>query len=205
MVWHRNALRIYRALLLGYPAEFRHEYGEDMEARFAVRIKAESSFRLWPEVLADVMTTAPKEHLLILAADLRYCVRVLGRSPGFVFAALLAVILGLSATTTVFSLMIGTSKKSEDPPARYELCTRAESRPGAGTGRSRPVSILTRPLTTWRLHQCEGVKVAVAVLLASIVKVQIFSVPVLAHASDHPENVEPAFADAVSTTTVPDT
>ena len=105
MVWHRNAVRIYRFLLLGYPAEFRNEYGEEMETLFAARMKAESSFRLWPEVLADVVTTVPKEHLSIIAADLRYCLRVLGKSPGFVFAALLAIILGLCATTTVFSLI----------------------------------------------------------------------------------------------------
>jgi putative ABC transport system permease protein len=48
---------------------------------------------------------APREHLHILAADLRYGVRVLAKTPGFVFAALLAIVLGVSATTTVFSLI----------------------------------------------------------------------------------------------------
>ncbi len=54
---------------------------------------------------ADMMTTSPREHVSILAGDLRYCLRVLQKSPGFVCAALLAIILGVSATTTVFSLI----------------------------------------------------------------------------------------------------
>jgi putative ABC transport system permease protein len=105
MVWRQNALRAYRALLLAYPAEFRHEYGEEMEHLFAMRLEREPRLRLWLEVLADVVLTAPREHLQILAGDLRYGARVLAKAPGFVFAALLAIVLGVSATTTVFSLI----------------------------------------------------------------------------------------------------
>ena len=36
MVWRRNALRAYRALLFFYPVEFRQEYGGEMEALFAM-------------------------------------------------------------------------------------------------------------------------------------------------------------------------
>jgi hypothetical protein len=47
MAWHRAALRLYRALLFLYPAEFRHEYGEEMELLFAVRLRSESPLRVW--------------------------------------------------------------------------------------------------------------------------------------------------------------
>ena len=105
MVWRRNALRAYRALLFVYPAEFRNEYREEMEHLFAMRLEREPHLLLWLEILADAALTAPMEHLHILGSDLRYAARVLVRTPGFVFAALLAIVLGVSATTTVFSLI----------------------------------------------------------------------------------------------------
>ncbi|HLN00549.1 MAG TPA: ABC transporter permease [Bryobacteraceae bacterium] len=49
--------------------------------------------------------TSLGEHLHILAADLRRSARVLTKAPGFVFAALLAIVLGVTSTTVVFSLI----------------------------------------------------------------------------------------------------
>ncbi|MDR3702183.1 MAG: ABC transporter permease [Candidatus Sulfopaludibacter sp.] len=105
MGWRRNALKTYRALLFLYPAEFRNEFREEMERLFAMRLASESRVRVWLETLADVAFTAPREHLHILAADLRHGARGLGKTPGFVFAALLAVVLGVCSATTVFSLV----------------------------------------------------------------------------------------------------
>src|SRR5947208_2186521 len=105
MIWRRNALRLYRALLFAYPAEFRHEYGEEMEHLFASRFGEEPQVRLWLEVLADVMITAPREHLEILAADLRHSARLLVKAPAFTFVALFAIALGVGAATAVFSLI----------------------------------------------------------------------------------------------------
>jgi putative ABC transport system permease protein len=95
----------YRALLFVYPAEFRHEYGAEMERLFALRLQNEPPLRVWLETLADAAVTAPREHLHILAADLRHGARALSKTPGFIFAALLAIVLGVCATTTVFSLV----------------------------------------------------------------------------------------------------
>ncbi|SPE43565.1 conserved membrane hypothetical protein [Candidatus Sulfopaludibacter sp. SbA3] len=105
MVWRQNALKAYRALLFAYPAEFRHEYGEEMEQLFAMRLDSEPPVRLWLEVLADAALTAAREHLHILAADIRHGARVLAKTPKFVLTALFAIVLGVSATTTVFSLI----------------------------------------------------------------------------------------------------
>jgi hypothetical protein len=105
MVWRPNVHKTYRALLFLYPAEFRHEYGEEMERLFAQRLQTEPHVRLWLEALSDVALTAPKEHLLILAADLRHSVRALRKTPAFVMAAMFEIVLGVCATTTVFSLV----------------------------------------------------------------------------------------------------
>jgi len=98
-------LRIYRALLLAYPSEFRHEYGREMEELFADRLRVEAPARVWLAALGDLLTSAPREHLAILAADLRVGLRMLAKSPVVTMVALLAMAIGIGATTAVFSLV----------------------------------------------------------------------------------------------------
>jgi predicted permease len=105
MVWHQNAIRTYRLLLRAYPAEFRHEYGEEMESVFASRLAVEPVVRIWLEVLTDIFLTASVEHFHVFASDLRQSIRSLIKSPGFLVVSLLAMMLGVGATTTVFSLL----------------------------------------------------------------------------------------------------
>jgi predicted permease len=105
MVWRPSALKIYRALLLAYPAEFRDEYADEMERLFAERLAHEPPAGLWLEVLADTAMTAPREHFHILAGDLRHSLRLFAKAPAFVSAALLALALGVGAAITIFSLI----------------------------------------------------------------------------------------------------
>ena len=49
--------------------------------------------------------TSLGEHLRILASDLQRGARVLAKAPGFVTAALLTIVLGVTSTTVVFSLI----------------------------------------------------------------------------------------------------
>ena len=59
---------------------------------------------LWLRIVADTSVSAAIVHWDILAQDLRYSARTLGRSPGFAITALVVVSLGVGATTAAFSL-----------------------------------------------------------------------------------------------------
>jgi putative ABC transport system permease protein len=105
MPLYPKELRIYRTLLQAYPAEFRHEYGREMEQLFVDRLSVEPPLRVWLAALGDLAIAAPREHLAILRADVRVGLRMLGKSPFTTFVALLAMALGIGATTAVFSLV----------------------------------------------------------------------------------------------------
>src|SRR5262245_15023915 len=100
--------RVYRLLLHCYPASFQHEYGAEMEAIFARRLRAAPGFAgrtaLLIATVGEVAVNAAIVHADILRQDLRYIARTLRRTPAFALTAVVVVALGIGATTAAFSV-----------------------------------------------------------------------------------------------------
>ena len=101
--------RVFRILMRMLPAEFRADYGRDMESHFrAERREAEGAtgvLRLWWATAIDMLRTAPGEHLDILGRDVSYAVRMLARRPALTTATVLTLALGIGANTAIFSVV----------------------------------------------------------------------------------------------------
>ena len=100
---------LYRALLLLYPSSFRGQYGQEMSAVFARRLKTVSNplawLLLWMETLLDVFVTAVQTHWDLLVQDVRYAFRAVRRAPGFAITVVLVAAIGVGATTAAYTLI----------------------------------------------------------------------------------------------------
>jgi putative ABC transport system permease protein len=103
--------RFFRALMRLLPAEFRADYGREMESQFRAEQREAAGvtgmMRLWVATLGDVLRTAPAEHLDILSRDLSYAIRMLARRPALALATVMTLALGIGANTAIFSVVNG--------------------------------------------------------------------------------------------------
>ncbi len=129
-------MRFYRALLRLYPAGFRAEYGDELQAVFAERSREYTGplagLRLALAALGDVMPNAIAAHWDVLVQDLRYAWRSLSRTPGFAVTAILVVALGVGANTAAFSLADFALVRPLPFPEPDRLVKLWQSTPGYG-------------------------------------------------------------------------
>src|SRR5216683_682679 len=108
----RRATKRFRMLLRLLPAEFRGDFGPEMEQVF-VELREEAAreggkmgvWRLWWETAKGIFTTAPREHLSMLRQDSTFALRMMRKNLGFTIAAIIVLGLGIGANTAIFSVV----------------------------------------------------------------------------------------------------
>ena len=113
--FERAVRRVYRALLVGYPAAFRNEMGLDVEETFVDRLRASrrggalTTAGFLAVAVADVIGSGIRERFTTLLRspqmfywqDVRYALRLMRKSP--VFTALTVVVLGGGLGVSIFT------------------------------------------------------------------------------------------------------
>ena len=99
----------FRRLLALFPADFRGEFGSQMEADFDdQRLEATgrgAAASLWTRTVVGFLRVGPREHAAQIFADVRHGLRLAARQPGSTIASAIVLGLGIAAVTGGFTIV----------------------------------------------------------------------------------------------------
>jgi putative ABC transport system permease protein len=134
--------RVYRRLLRLYPRDFTDDYADEMTRLYRDRVRGEGPASVWLALLADLMSTAPREQISTLVQDVRHAWRTWRRTSVLALAAILTLSLGVGANTAVFSVVHGVLLRPLPYPDADRLVEVFEDNSRAGGGPFFRVSLL---------------------------------------------------------------
>jgi len=135
----RRTTKRFRMLLRLLPAEFRGDFGPEMEQIFidqreeAAREGGKMGiWHLWWETAKGILTTAPREHLSMLRQDSTFALRMMRKNFGFTLAAIIVLGLGIGANTAIFSVVNAVLLKPLPYQHGERLLMMRQSTPASG-------------------------------------------------------------------------
>ncbi len=136
---HPFPVRLFKLLLRLFPAEFRGDFGADMEADFADQLRdaghagRRGAAALWWRTLPSLLRTGLAQHAAVFAYDARFALRSMARTPGFTAAALLMIALGTGANAAMFSVVDAVLLRSPFPEPERLVIVRVTGADGRTT------------------------------------------------------------------------
>ena len=124
------SLKLYRLLLRLYPAAFHEDYAASMEREFREELaESRGAYKLavlWVRLFADLATSLPVQLMSELGQDGRQTLRIWAQSAWSTGFAILALAIGIGASTGVFSVVNAVVLRSlpfSDPSRLVSLQT----------------------------------------------------------------------------------
>src|SRR5436305_338697 len=78
---------------------------EEQTAGAQRRRGAVGIWKMWWATITDIVRMAPREHVAVLAQDMRYAVRMMRKNRSYTLAAVAILGLGIGANTSIFSVV----------------------------------------------------------------------------------------------------
>ncbi|HTM24919.1 MAG TPA: ABC transporter permease [Vicinamibacterales bacterium] len=115
------SVRLFKLLLRLFPAEFRGDFGAEMEADFSDQLRdarrggRRPTAALWRRTLPSMLRAGLVQHAAAVTYDARFALRSMARTPAFTAVALLIIALGTGANAAMFSVVDAIMLRSPFP------------------------------------------------------------------------------------------
>lgn len=131
--------RVFRFFLRFFPAEFRGDYGREMEDVFRQQRRDSEErkvglVRLWGETISGIFRTAPGEHIEMFRQDGGFALRMMRKNMAFTILVVCILAMGIGANTAIFSVINGVLLRPLPYTDGNRLVSMDQTAPKSGQG-----------------------------------------------------------------------